>query len=61
MNRELGETRDELRDVRKVLDGHQISLAELKVDMDWLKRFFWILATGVLATLVASVMNLIVS
>lgn len=65
-NAEMGETRDEIKEITKKFDGvfnvlssHKAQLTEVKTDLSWLKKFFWILATGVTATLVASVMNLI--
>ena len=37
----------------------KISMTKNTTDTDWLKRFFWIVATGSIGALVASVLNLI--
>ena len=37
------------------------SMLETKTDVDWLKRFFWILATGVGTSLIMAVFAIIIT
>ena len=60
MNRELGETRDEVASIRSILTEHKIAFTELKVDVDWIKRFMWVVLTASIGTFIAIVINFFV-
>lgn len=57
---------DKLEDkVEAILTNHlphiQSAIDKNSADLDWLKRFFWLIFGGVVASLVASIMNLVVN
>ena len=41
---------DEMGDIK-------INMAKIKTDLDWLKRFFWIVATASIASLIAQLIK----
>lgn len=51
--------------VNEIKDNHLVHIAtklvKVSTDVDWLKRFFWIIATASVGGLVAALINLIVS
>ncbi len=51
--------------VNEIKDNHLVHIAtklvKVSTDVDWLKRFFWIIATASIGGLVAALINLIVS
>ena len=51
---------EEIRDLK---DNHlphiQNELTEVKTNVEWLMKFFWIIATASIGSLIASIMNLI--
>jgi len=51
-NKEMGEIRDNIADVK-------IDVAKVKTDVCWLKRFFWIIAGSSIGGLIAAIINLI--
>jgi archaellum component FlaC len=51
INKEMGDIKDEMGRIKT-------HIAEVKVDLDWLKRFFWIVAVSSIGTLIAELMKL---
>ncbi|MEN9558394.1 MAG: hypothetical protein RL141_763 [Candidatus Parcubacteria bacterium] len=51
--------------VNEIKDNHlvhiQTDLTKVSTDVDWLKRFFWIIATASIGGLVAAVINLLLT
>lgn len=51
--------------VNEIKDNHlvhiQTDLTKLSTDVDWLKRFFWIIATASIGGLVAAILNLLIT
>jgi len=51
--------------VNEIKDNHlvhmQTDLTKVSTDVDWLKRFFWILATASIGGLIAALINLLVT
>lgn len=51
--------------VNEIKDNHlvhiQTDLTKVSTDVDWLKRFFWIIATASIGGLVAAVINLLIT
>ena len=51
--------------VNEIKDNHLVHLQEsvtkVSTDVDWLKRFFWILATASLGGLVTAIINLLIT
>jgi len=51
--------------VNEIKDNHLVHLQDtvtkVSTDVDWLKRFFWILATASLGGLVTAIINLLIS
>ena len=50
INDEMGKINDEVGKIK-------IHIAEIKVDLNWLKRFFWIVATASVASLIAQLIK----
>lgn len=59
LNREGGEMRDEQKKMSVALDELKITSAKSNVNLDWLLKFFWIIATASVGSLVAAVLGLI--
>lgn len=51
--------------INEIKDNHLVHIAtklvKVSTDVDWLKRFFWIIATASVGGLIAALINLIVS
>lgn len=51
--------------VNEIKDNHlvhlQTDMTKVGTDVDWLKRFFWVIATASVGGLVAALINLIIS
>lgn len=51
--------------VNEIKDNHlvhlQTDLTKVGTDVDWLKRFFWILATASVGGLITALINLLIS
>ena len=51
--------------VNEIKDNHlvhiQTDLTKVSTDVDWLKRFFWIIATASIGGLIAAVINLLLT
>ena len=61
---------DETRkDIEKLYDHAKIAneemskikkdIGEIKIDLEWLKRFFWIVATAAVGSLITGILNLL--
>ena len=51
--------------VNEIKDNHlvhlQTDMTKIGTDVDWLKRFFWVIATASVGGLIAALINLIIS
>ena len=51
--------------VNEIKDNHlvhiQTDLTKVSTDVDWLKRFFWIIATASIGGLIAAILNLLIT
>lgn len=51
--------------VNEIKDNHlmhiQIHLTKIGTDVDWLKRFFWLVATASIGGLIAAILNLLIT
>lgn len=51
--------------VNEIKDNHlvhiQTDLTKVSTDVDWLKRFFWLIATASIGGLIAAVINLLLT
>lgn len=51
--------------VNEIKDNHlvhmQTDLTKVGTDVDWLKRFFWVIATASIGGLVAAIINLLIT
>ncbi len=51
--------------VNEIKDNHlvhiQTDLTKVSTDVDWLKRFFWLVATASIGGLIAAVLNLLLT
>lgn len=51
--------------VNEIKDNHlvhlQTDMTRVGTDVDWLKRFFWVIATASIGGLIAALINLIIS
>ena len=57
IEKEIKIINDEMGDVKEEIGKIKIHIAEIKVDLNWLKRFFWIVATASVATLIAQLIK----
>ena len=57
IEKEIGIINDEMGDVKEEIGKIKIHIAEIKVDLNWLKRFFWIVATASIASLIAQLIK----
>ncbi len=52
--------RGEIADIKENHLTHiNVSLAKIQTDLTWIKKFFWLVAGSAVATIVASVINLL--
>ncbi len=53
------------RDVTEIKDNHlphiTNKITQVGTDVDWLKRFFWIVATASIGGLIAAVINILIT
>lgn len=53
------------KSVNEIKDNHlvhlQTDMTKVGTDVDWLKRFFWVIATASVGGLIAALINLIIS
>ncbi len=53
------------KSVNEIKDNHlvhlQTDITKVGTDVDWLKRFFWVIATASVGGLIAALINLIIS
>ncbi len=51
--------------VNEIKDNHlvhiQTDLTKVSTDVDWLKRFFWLIATASIGGLIAAILNLLLT
>lgn len=51
--------------VNEIKDNHlvhlQTDMSKVSTDVDWLKRFFWVLATASIGGLIAALINLLIT
>ena len=47
------EIKEHLKVLNKETGDIKVNMAKIKTDLDWLKRFFWIIATASIGTLIA--------
>lgn len=51
--------------VNEIKDNHlvhlQTDVTKVSTDVDWLKRFFWIIATASIGGLIAAILNLLLT
>ena len=57
IEKEIRIINDEMGDVKEEIEKIKIHIAEIKVDLNWLKRFFWIVATASIASLIAQLIK----
>ena len=53
----------ELEEIRDKLDNHithiSADISQIKTDIDWIKRFFWLIAGSTITAIVAAVLGLV--
>ncbi len=66
LNSEMGETRDhvkivasEVSNLREDVSEIRTEVSSMKSDLDWLKRFFWIVASSSVGSLGVGMINLL--
>jgi len=57
IEKEIKIINDEMGGVKEEIEKIKIHIAEIKVDLNWLKRFFWIVATASIASLIAQLIK----
>ena len=57
IEKEIRIINDEMGDVKEEIGKIKTHIAEIKVDLNWLKRFFWIVATASIASLIAQLIK----
>jgi hypothetical protein len=51
------EVRKEIKIINDEMGDIKEDMAKVKTDLDWLKRFFWIIAASSIGTLIAELMK----
>ena len=51
-NKEMGEIKKEMGDIN-------VNIAKIFTDVNWIMKFFWVIATSAIGGLIASVFNLL--
>jgi len=49
----------EMREIKKEMGDINVNIAKIFTDVNWIMKFFWVIATSALGGLIASVFNLI--
>ena len=57
IEKEIRIINDEMGDIKEEIGKIKTHIAEIKVDLNWLKRFFWIVATASVASLIAQLIK----
>ena len=60
MNSEMGELRDEQKNQNETLKEMRIDMADVKNNVEWLKRFFFIIVTASLGSLIATIISFLI-
>lgn len=61
-DRDLGEVRADIRNIKENHLAHiERDLSTIVTDVDWIKRFFWLLAGAAVSSLVANIVSLSLS
>ena len=60
MNSEMGELRDEQKNQNETLTEMRIDMADVKNNVEWLKRFFFIIVTASLGSLIATIISFLI-
>lgn len=60
MNNEMGQLRDCQKGFSNEISGLRNLITQVQTDVDWLKRFFWLVASSSIGALVVSLINLLV-
>ena len=60
MNSEMGELRDEQKNQNETLTEMRIDMADVKNNVEWLKRFFFIIVTTSLGSLIATIISFLI-
>lgn len=61
LNKEMGEIRDEVKDVKAGVSSLKNDFTAVKTDVAWLKKFFFIVATSSIGALIASLVSIILN
>lgn len=61
LNDHSGELAKEQKEISKHVSIIEVSVAELKTDMSWLKKSYWLIAGASVGALLSSVIGLLVS
>ena len=56
-NNHIKHIQDDVQEITKVVSMIQNDSAVVKTDVAWLKRFFWIIATASIGSLIAQLVN----
>jgi len=59
LNEELGETCDKVNELKDAFIRHKEDFVEVKVNVNWLMKSFWVVATAAIGSLIAGVLNLL--
>jgi hypothetical protein len=59
LNGETGELRDILKETNCLLEKNTMTTIEIKTDVDWLKRTYWIVATTAFGGLLTGILTLL--
>jgi len=59
LNREMGETAESVKELNEKFANHTMAFIEVKTDVKWLKKNYWIIAGAAGGGLVAGILNLL--
>lgn len=57
LNSEMGETKDHVKEIAEEVSLIRVEMSCIKTDVDWMKRFFWIVASSSVGALVMGMLN----
>ena len=60
-DRRIGEIEKKMDAVFEHIANTNEELGEIKTDVGWIKRFFWIVATASIGGLIAALLNLLIT
>ncbi len=62
-NTDICYIKDDIAEIKKsikIINDHSEEITKMATDMEWIKRFFWIIITATIGSLITSLFNLLI-